>query len=73
MADGELALRAMVASGIGAGILRLDQARQAERNGELRIWNGWRSHTWLCWVTTPEIKRTQAVEAVRRAVLDAWA
>jgi DNA-binding transcriptional LysR family regulator len=73
MADGELALRAMVASGIGAGILRLDQARQAERNGELRIWNGWRSHTWLCWVTTPETKRTQAVDAVRRAVLDAWA
>jgi DNA-binding transcriptional LysR family regulator len=72
MADGESALRAMVASGMGAGILRLDQAKQAERNGELRVWNGWRSHTWLCWVAAPQGRRADAVEAVRRAVLDAW-
>jgi DNA-binding transcriptional LysR family regulator len=73
MADGEGALRSMIASGMGAGLLRLDQAMQAERNGELRIWNGWRAHTWLCWVMPIEAKRTEAVEAVRRAVLEAWA
>ena len=73
MADGEGAMRSMIASGLGAGLMRLDQATQAERNGELRVWNGWRSHTWLCWVAPAQGKRTDAVEAVRRAVLEAWA
>jgi DNA-binding transcriptional LysR family regulator len=73
MADGEGAMRSMIASGMGAGLMRLDQATQAERNGELRVWNGWRSHTWLCWVAPAQGKRTDAVEAVRRAVLEAWA
>jgi DNA-binding transcriptional LysR family regulator len=73
MADGEGAMRSMIASGMGAGLMRLDQATQAERNGELRVWNGWRSHTWLCWVAPAQAKRTDAVEAVRRAVLEAWA
>jgi DNA-binding transcriptional LysR family regulator len=73
MADGESAMRSMIASGMGAGVLRLDQATQAERNGELKIWNGWRSHTWLCWLAPAEGKRTEAVEAVRRAVMEAWA
>ncbi|CAN5442724.1 LysR family transcriptional regulator [soil metagenome] len=72
-ADSESAMRSMVASGIGAGILRRDQALQAERNGELAIWNGWRSHTWLCWVAGTEGKRPAAVDAVRGAVLEAWA
>jgi len=72
-ADSETAMRSMVASGMGAGILRLDQALQAERNGELKIWNGWRSHTWLCWVAPAEGKRSAAVEAVRGAVFEAWA
>jgi DNA-binding transcriptional LysR family regulator len=62
----------MVASGLGPGLLRRDQAEQAERNGELRIWPGWRSHTWLCWVE-PEGRRAPAVDAVRAAVLDTWA
>ena len=70
-ADNESATRSMVASGMGAGLLRLDQAQQAERNGELTIWSGWRSHTWLCWVG-PEGRRAAAVEAVRGAVLEAW-
>jgi DNA-binding transcriptional LysR family regulator len=73
MADGELAMRSMIASGMGAGVMRLDQAVQAERNGEMRIWNGWRSHTWLCWLAPADGKRPDAVEAVRRAVLEAWA
>jgi len=72
-ADSEGAIRSMVASGLGAGLLRSDQAQQAERNGELKIWQGWRSHTWLCWVAGAEVKRTVAVDAVRSAVLEAWA
>ena len=72
-ADGESVLRSMVASGMGAGLLRLDQALQAERNGELAIWPGWRSNTWLCWVAQQEAKETSsAVEAVRSAVFEAW-
>ena len=70
-ADSESAMRSMVASGMGAGLLRLDQATQAERNGELAIWPGWRSHTWLCWVA-PAGEPPAAVAAVRGAVLDAW-
>jgi DNA-binding transcriptional LysR family regulator len=73
MADGEVILRSMIASGMGAGLLRHDLAKKAQANGELRIWNGWRSHTWLCWVSVPENKRSDAVEAVRRAVMEAWA
>ena len=72
-ADSESALRAMVASGLGAGLLRLDQAEQAERNGELAIWPSWRSHTWLCWVASADERRAPAVDAVRAAVLEAWA
>ena len=71
-ADSEGAIRSMVASGLGPGLLRLDQAEQGERNGELKIWPGWRSHTWLCWVE-PEGRRAPAVEAVRAAVLETWA
>jgi len=72
-ADSESAMRSMVASGMGAGLLRLDQAAQAERNGELAIWKGWRAHTWLCWVERSEPRRSTAVDAVRSAVLEAWA
>ncbi len=71
-ADSETTMRSMVASGMGAGLLRLDQATQAERNGELAIWNGWRSHTWLCWVAPAGGERPAAVAAVRGAVLEAW-
>lgn len=72
MADGESAMRSMIASGMGAGLMRLDQALQAERNGEVRVWNGWRTHTWLSWVGPPDGKRPEAVEAVRREVLETW-
>ena len=71
-ADSETTMRSMVASGMGAGLLRLDQATQAERDGELAIWNGWRSHTWLCWVAPAGGERPAAVAAVRGAVLEAW-
>lgn len=71
--DSESATRSMVASGIGAGLLRHDQALQAERNGELKIWPNWRSHSWLCWVAPAGVRPTAAVDAVRGAVLEAWA
>ena len=72
-ADSESAMRSMVASGMGAGLLRLDQAQQAERNGELAIWPGWRAHTWLCWVAPAHGQRAVAVDAVKEAVLETWA
>ena len=72
LANTEGAVRSMVASGFGAGIVRLDQAEQAERQGELKIWHGWRSHTWLCWAALPEAQQSSAVSAVRQALLEAW-
>ena len=71
-ADNESAIRSMVASGMGAGLLRLDQAEQGQRNGELAIWDGWRSRTWLCWLAG-EDRHAAAVDAVRTAVLETWA
>lgn len=71
-ADNEGAIRSMVASGMGAGLIRLDQALQAEQNGELVIWPGWRARTWLCFIEPAEQAASVAVDAVRRAVLDAW-
>lgn len=73
LANTEGAVRSMVASGFGAGIVRLDQAEQAERHGELRIWPGWRGHTWLCWAAPPAARQTSAVAAVKEALLEAWA
>ena len=72
-ADSESAMRSMIASGMGAGLLRLDQAAQAQRNGELAIWPGWRAHTWLCWVERSEPRHSPAIDAVRGAVLETWA
>lgn len=71
-ADSESNLRSMIASGLGAGILRHDQAVQSERQGEMVVWKGWRSHTWLCWLGPLEGTRSAAVEAVRATVLEAW-
>ena len=73
LADSESTVRSMVASGLGAGLLRLDQALQAERSGEVAIWNGWRSSTWLCWTAPAGAQRPVAVEAVRSTVFETWA
>jgi len=73
LADTEGGVRSMVASGLGVGIVRLDQAQQAERQGVLKVWPGWRGHTWLCWAAPAEAKITPAVAAVRSAVQEAWA
>jgi len=71
-ADSESNLRSMIASGLGVGMLRHDQAAQAERQGEVVIWKGWRSHTWLCWVGPAEARRSAPVDAVRSMVLETW-
>jgi DNA-binding transcriptional LysR family regulator len=73
LANTEGTVRSMVASGMGAGIVRLDQGLQAERHGELKIWKGWRGHTWICWASPPEARTSPAVAAVRSAVQEAWA
>ncbi len=71
-ADTESSVRSMVASGMGAGLLRRDQAAQAERAGELVAWPAWHGDTWLCWASRPGEADGGAVGAVREAVLEAW-
>lgn len=73
LANTDGAVRSMVASGFGAGIVRMDQALQAERHGELKLWKGWRGHTWICWAAPLRPRASAAVEVVRQAVLEAWA
>jgi DNA-binding transcriptional LysR family regulator len=72
LANTEGAVRSMVASGMGVGIVRLDQATEGERKGELRIWPGWRSHTWVCWAAPAGTDAAPAVAAVREAMLEVW-
>lgn len=73
MADNEGAVRGMVASGIGVGLMRLDSAQKGEREGELAIWPGWRGQTWLCWIGPAAARAEPAVQAVREVVREAWA
>jgi DNA-binding transcriptional LysR family regulator len=71
-ADSEAAIRGLVASGLGAGLVREDQARDAERLGEGRIWNGWQSTAWICWVAAAPQRQSPAVRALRDVVLETW-
>jgi len=71
-ASTEGVVRSMVASGMGIGVVRLDQAEQAQRQGELAIWRHWRALTWLCWASPPEARLTPATLAVRSAVQESW-
>lgn len=73
MADTEGAVRSMVASGLGAGLMRRDQADDAERLGQGVIWPGWQGRTWLCWVGSDPAPEVAAVAAVREVVLETWA
>lgn len=72
MADSEGAVRGMVASGLGAGLMRRDQAEDAARLGQGVIWPGWQGHTWLCWVAADPAPEVAAITAVRSVVLEAW-
>lgn len=73
MADTEAAVRGMVAGGLGAGLMREDQAREAERAGQGVVWPHWRGRSWLCWISTPAALAVPAVAAVHGTVLEAWA
>ena len=72
MADTEGAVRGMVASGLGAGLMRRDQAEEAERLGQGVVWPGWQGHTWLCWIAPDPAPDVAAVAALRSVVLDTW-
>jgi DNA-binding transcriptional LysR family regulator len=72
MADTEGAVLGMVASGLGAGLMRRDQALEAERSGQGIVWSGWQGRTWLCWASTAKALEVPAVAAVRDTVLQAW-
>lgn len=71
-ADTESAMRSMVASGLGVGLMRRDQAEAAVRDGQADIFPGWSGQTWLCWITTPEALAIPAVAAVRDTVQALW-
>ena len=72
MADSEAAIRGMVASGMGAGLMREDQALEAQRAGQVVVWEGWRYSTGLCWVGPLQAAASPAVEAVRQVAVDVW-
>lgn len=72
MADTEGAIRGMVASGLGAGLVREDQARDAERLGEVLLWKHWAATSWLCWVAATPAQQAPRVRALREIVLEAW-
>ena len=71
MADVEASMRSLVASGMGAGILRLDQALQAQREGAAAIWPRWRASSALCWIARKG-DSSPPLSAVRGCVLEAW-
>lgn len=72
MAETESAVRGMVASGLGLGLLRRDQAEAAERAGELRIWPHWQGATWLCWLQRASPHEEPAIAALRELVTEVW-
>ncbi len=73
MADNESIVRSMVASGLGVGLMRRDQAEGVEQAGQGRIWPGWSAQTWFCWISSAAALQVPAVAAVRVAVIDTWA
>lgn len=75
-ADREGLVLSMVASGMGAGIVRGDLAEIAQRQGQIVVWPGWRGRCWLCWAALPATSAgaaAPALAAVRAAVLETWA
>lgn len=71
-ADTEVSVRSMVAAGMGAGMMRRDQAALMEEAGQGRIWPGWSAPTWFCWISSPAALAVPAVAAVRDAVAQTW-
>ena len=73
MADSAASVRAMVASGLGASVLRSSDALEAQAAGELSIWPHWRSQTYLCWVqSSAALRDDPAQQALREVVVKLW-
>ena len=64
-------MRSLVASGMGAGILRRDQALEAQREGAAVVWPHWRATSSLCWIAR-KAPASPALAAVRACVMEAW-
>jgi DNA-binding transcriptional LysR family regulator len=73
VADVESSVRSMVASGLGAAIMRREQALEAQRAGEAVVWPGWSGQSWLCWVSRRTEDAGGALAAVGRCVREVWA
>lgn len=72
IADSDGALRSMVASGLGAGVLRRTEAENGTDNGEMVIWPHWQGRTQLCWISRPSAHRNGITAAIQDAVLTTW-
>jgi DNA-binding transcriptional LysR family regulator len=73
MADTEGAVRGMVASGFGAGLMRRDQAEEAERHRQGSSARAGGVAPGLCWVGLDIDPGIPAVAAVREPIALAWA
>lgn len=75
IADVEPSVRSMIASGLGAGIMRRDQALEAQRAKEVAVWSGWKAESSLFWMSRADATARpegRAIAAVRDCVLEAW-
>jgi len=75
IADVEPSVRSMIASGLGAGIMRRDQALEAQRAKEVAVWSGWKADSSLFWMARANATAAEAgraVAVVRDCVLEAW-
>ena len=52
--------------------MREDQARDAQRAGEVVIWDGWKAHTWLCFIAPAEGRGDAALRATADVVREVW-
>jgi DNA-binding transcriptional LysR family regulator len=73
VADSDGALRSMIASGLGAGILRRTEAEDGVQKGEFSIWPCWAGKTYLCWVCSPTMAQSPIAEAISGGVHRVWA
>jgi DNA-binding transcriptional LysR family regulator len=71
-ADQEATLLALVSQGIGASLLREDQAREAEQRGQLAIWGGTEVKTTLGLVYRKDHMADPMLEAVREVARQTW-
>ena len=75
ISDIEGGVRSMIASGMGAGIMRRDQALEAQRAKEVAVWGGWKAESSLFWMTRADATagpEGRAIAAVRDCVMEAW-